>query len=65
MVSLTANKEDYQAIVKLAGRMQTILKRKISLGKAAGHACRYILSDTKMLETSLRKKMEDKTENAS
>jgi len=58
MVTLTAKKEDYQSIVKVAGTMQMLLKRKVSLGEAAGHACSHILSDTKMLEASLRKKLE-------
>ncbi|GAI05893.1 unnamed protein product [marine sediment metagenome] len=59
MVTITAKKEDYQTIVKVAGRMQMLLKRKVSLGEAAGHACNHLLSDTKMLEASLRKKMEN------
>jgi len=58
MVTIAAKQEDYETIVKVAGRMQMLLKRKVSLGEAAGRACKFILSDTKMLEASLRKKME-------
>lgn len=53
MTTVSINKEGYEAVAKLAGKMQICLKRKVSLGTATGYACRYVLSETKRVEEAL------------
>lgn len=53
MATISISKEDYEAVVELASKMQQVLKRRVSLGIAASHACRYVLSETKRVERSL------------
>lgn len=54
MTTININKEDYALVAQLAGRMQMALKKKVSLGRAAGHACRYVLSETKRIEAAIK-----------
>ena len=55
--TISIKKEDYIAAAELSGRMQIILKRPVSLGEAVGHACRYILSETKRIERLLKEEV--------
>lgn len=55
MTTVTVEDEDYKALVELAGKMQTALGKRVSLGTAAGSACRYVLSETKRVEELLIK----------
>ena len=56
MTTISISQEDYELVAQLAGRMQMVLKKKISLGRAAGHACRYVLSETKRIKAAVKTK---------
>jgi len=58
MTTVTAKVEDYKALAELAGKMQTALGKRVSLGTAAGSACRYVLSDPRRIEELLLKSKE-------